>query len=109
MGKNFWISRGVPQDARFMAAIDRTADESVNYQERFEYWRQFEFTAHPEPANVLIARIGGLYAAYFALHAEGRYEYQIQSRFLDLQIAPALMQQAGIHIEMVEPETMAAV
>lgn len=92
-----------------MAAIDRTADETINYQERVEYWRQFEFTAHPEPANVLIARIGGLYAAYFALHAEGRYEYQIQSRFQELQIAPALMLQAGIQIEMVEPVTMASI
>lgn len=63
---------------------------------RSEYWNRFEFSVHPEPENVLIARIGSLYAAYIALHVSGEIEQQIQPRFEDTPIASLLLERAGI-------------
>jgi hypothetical protein len=107
MNGNIWISRGTSHDARFLAAIDRTALEAADSQERLAYWQQFEFAQHPEPANVLVARIGGLYAAYIALHANGEFEQRVQPRFQETQISSMLLERAGIQLEPAAPEGMA--
>lgn len=107
MNGRIWISRGTSHDARFLAAIDQTVHEAADSQERLAYWQQFEFTQHPEPANVLIARIGGLYAAYIALHASGEFEQGVQPRFMDTQISSLLLERAGIQLEPETPKGMA--
>jgi hypothetical protein len=91
--------RGNEHDARYLALIDSlTGDSEPNRQERVEYWKQWEFSRHPEPPNVWVARIGGLYAGYLAIRDTGQFDIRVQERFDVGFISEKLLDRAGVQI-----------
>lgn len=102
--------RGATHDSRFMAAIDViTQPDGQTREERLRYWSDWEFSNHPEPANVWVARIGGLYAGYLALQESSIHELRIQLRFDFEIIGSLLVARAGLVFppEEVAPQDLA--
>lgn len=91
------VNRGIEHDVRFLAVIDTLADpEHAVAEHRLAYWKNWEISRHPDPANLWIARIGGLYAGYLALHESEAYTLRVQPRLDVEMIGGLLLARAGI-------------
>lgn len=91
------VNRGNEHDTRFLAVIDMLTDpDHAVAEQRLAYWQSWEISRHPAPANLWVAKIGGLYAGYLALHDAEAYTVRVQPR-LDVEvIGGLLLARAGI-------------
>lgn len=111
MIKSLAINRGNHKDAKFLATLDTlTEPTGPTKQDRLDYWKTWEFTNSPEPPNVWVARVGGLYVGYLALQSLEVIELRVQERFDSAYYSGLLLQRAGIQLpEESENQNLATV
>lgn len=106
MNKSVSTVRGNNHDARYLAVIDElTCPGQATLSERLEHWHNWDFSAHPEPANVWVARIGGLYVGYLAVENSQIYELRVQERYDVATISGLLLARSNLQIELDTDQT----